>query len=121
MHVDASQQSNGLVVLFSAFLATLSAILGHDAITCSGFLAGTISALVRACFLVFVHPRTLVVCLGMLGAFACIARWLAICRLFRKRKELLAFFLPLSALLGGSAVGMFADWGMGCAIHPWGQ
>lgn len=121
MHADASQQSNGLVVLFSALLATVSAILGHDAIACSGFMAGAISALMRACFLVFVHPWTLVMCLGLLTAFAGIARWLAICRLFRERKELLAFVLPLLALLGGIAVGMFADLGVRCALHPWAQ
>lgn len=119
MQVAARQQSNALVVLFSAFLATVSAILGHDAIACSGFLSGAISALMRACFLVFVHPLTLVVCACLLGALAGIARCLAVSRLFRERKELLLFILPLSALLGGIAVGVFADLGVRCALHPW--
>ena len=123
MHADASQRSSrlGLSVLFSAFLATVSAIFGYDLIACSGLLAGAISALMRAGFLILVDPWTLVVCLGMLAAFAGIARWLATCRPFRERKELLAFVVPLSAFMGGIAVGMFSDMGIRCALHPWAQ
>lgn len=119
MQPDAYRRSNGVVVLFSSFLATVSALLGYDAIACKGILAGVLSAMMRAGFLVFVHPGTLLVCLALLVLFAGIAHGLTRCVPFRERRELVPLCLAVSALLGGMAVGKFGDIGIRCALHPW--
>ncbi|MBL0040630.1 MAG: hypothetical protein KA505_10345 [Xanthomonadales bacterium] len=119
MHLNADQRSNGIVVLLSAFLATVSALLGYDTIACHGLLAGAGSALLRAGFLVFVHPGTLVTCLGLLALFAGIAHGLTRWSPFRARRELVTFLLPVSAFLAGMAVGFYTTIGPECALHPW--
>lgn len=116
---EGDAQSGGIVVLFSAGLATVSALLGYETIACNGVLAGALSALLRAGYLVFVHPWTLLGCLALLALFAAIAQGLTCWPPLRKRKELVAFILPASALLAGLAVGKFAPLGLKCALHPW--
>jgi hypothetical protein len=118
MPADADQKSNGVVVLFSGFAATVSAIWGYDAIACKGVLAGAASAIMRAGFLVFVHSPTLLGCVGLLAAFLGVAHWLTRRPAFRKRQELVTFVLPTLALLGGIALGVWADIGLICALHP---
>ena len=62
--------------------------------------------MMRAGFLVFVHPGTLLVCLALLVLFAGIAHGLTRCVPFRERRELVPLCLAVSALLGGMAVGV---------------
>lgn len=115
----ADQPSRVGIVLLSAFAATVSAIWGYDTIACNGLLAGALSALTRAGFLVFVHTGTLAGCLGLLALFIVVAHWLTRRRALENRQELVTFVLPVAALLGGLALGMFAHIGLRCALHPW--
>lgn len=115
----AEQQSNGVVVLFSAFVAAVSALWGHDTVACDGFVAGAFSTLMRAGFLVFVDPWTLVGCLGLLGLLLGVAQWLVGTAAFRARQELVAFLLPVSAFLAGVAAGMLGGLGVACSLRPW--
>lgn len=119
MPSDAAQKVNGLVVLVSGALATISGIWGYDAVTCSGIVAGAISAVMRAGFLVFVHPPTLAACLGLLALFAGISYSLVASTLFRARQELVTFVVPVLAFAGGVAIGQFGHIGLTCALSPW--
>lgn len=119
MHPSAHRHSSGVIVLFSAFAAAVSAIWGYDTIACQGLFSGAISALMRAGFLVFVHGWTLAGCLGLLASFAAIAHWLSLRPPFRRREELLMFVLPVLAFVGGIVVGTHAHIGLRCSLHPW--
>lgn len=119
MPSDAAQKVNVLVVLVSGGLTTVSGIWGYDAITCNGILAGAVSAVMRAGFLVFVHPPTLAACLGLLALFVGISYSLVASRLFRGRQELVAFVLPALGLAGGVAIGQLGHIGLRCALSPW--
>lgn len=119
MRPETQQHSNGIIVLFSAFAASVSAIWGYDTVACKGILAGAMSALMRAGFLVFVHPWTLFGCIGLFAVFLAAAYALSRSAAFRNRQELLSLALPVLAFPSGLAAAKFSGIAFSCTLHPW--
>lgn len=115
---NTSKQPNGMVVLVSALMSAVSAIWGYEFIACNGLIAGALSTLMRAGFLVFVHLPTLAGCVGLVAFFGLTSYWLVGRRMLRDRQELLTIALPVIAFSAGIAVGMLSS-GVECALHPW--
>lgn len=119
MSSQTELRSKGIVVLFSAFGATVSAIWGYDTVACKGILAGAVSALMRSGFLVFVHIPTLLACLGLLALFLAAAHGLTRSVAFKNRQELLTFVLPVFAFLAGLVVAKVLGIAFRCTLYPW--
>lgn len=112
------KQPNWVVVLVSAFGAAVSTIWGYEIVVCNGLVAGTLSALMRAGFLIFVHLPTFAVGVGLLFLFGSTSYWLARLRMLQERQELITIALPVVALSAGIAFARLSG-GLECALHPW--
>lgn len=115
----AKPQVDRTIVLVSAFGAAVTALWGYDTVACNGLMAGALSALLRASFLVFVHAWTLAACLGLFLLFLGLAYGLARCGFMRQRQELLTLALPVFAFAAGAASANLGNVGLMCALHPW--
>lgn len=113
-----SKSPRGIVFLIG-YAATLSAVLGYDMVVCSGVFAGVLSALLRLGFLVFVSPGVLATVLFLLACCTAVAFAFGALPLFRERKELLLFVVPVAALLLGIAVASYAGIAVRCSLSPW--
>jgi hypothetical protein len=108
-----------LLLVATAFAATVSAVWGYDLVICRGLLAGSVSTLLRVGFLVLVSPSALITVGAIFAAFTGLGIALAALPIFRKRKELLCFLMPVAALLLGVAVATLTGIQIKCALYPW--
>lgn len=113
-----SKSSWGIVVLIG-YASTISAVWGYDIVACRGVIAGAASALMRLSFLVFVSPSVLTTVLLMFACWAVVAFALGALPLFRERKELLLFVLPVAALLVGIWAATSGEIQVRCSLYPW--
>ncbi|HMZ86331.1 MAG TPA: hypothetical protein PKN26_13385 [Giesbergeria sp.] len=113
-----SKSPRGIVFLIG-YVATISAVLGYDMVVCRGIFAGVLSALLRLGFLVFVSPSVLATVLFLVAFCSAVAFALGALPLFRERKELLLFVIPVAALLLGIAAASNAGIPVRCSLSPW--
>jgi len=115
---NPSKTPKGIVFLIG-YAATISAVWGYDMVVCRGVLAGVASTLLRLAFLVFVSPSVLATVLFLVACGSAVAFALGALPLFRERKELLLFVVPVASLLIGIAAASSAGIPIRCSLSPW--
>jgi hypothetical protein len=104
-------------LLAIAYASTVSAVWGYDAVACRGFLAGAVSTFLKLGFLVFVDPSTLITAVSLFLAFVGVGFALAALPVFRERRELLFFLIPVTALLVGIAIAASGEIQLKCSFR----
>lgn len=102
-----------------AFSSTVAAVWGYSMVGCGGLWSGVMWTLATFGLLMFVRPEVLVTVLLVFASSAGIGLALSAHRLFRERKELLSFLLPVAALLIGIAVAKYGDVHLKCSLGTW--
>jgi hypothetical protein len=115
---NGGSKSPWRIVLLIGYASTIAGVWGYDMVACRGVIAGTASALLRLTFLVFVSPGVLGTVLLLLACCAAAGYALAALPLFRERKELLLFLLPVAALLVGISAATSGGMQVQCALSP---
>ena len=107
------------IVLLTGYVSTIAAVWGYDIVACRGVFAGIASALLRLAFLVFVSPTALVAVVASMAVCSAAGLALGWIPVFRERKELLLFLLPVATFLVGLSVASNFDVPVRCALSPW--
>lgn len=94
--------------LFPAMVwaATVSAVWGYHMVACGGFIASVVPTLATFCLLVFLRPEYGLAVLLIVACSTTTGFALSRHRLFRERRELLFFLLPVAALVLGMGLAM---------------
>ena len=107
------------MVFLVGYASTVSGVWGYDLLACRGIAAGTASALLRLTFLVFVTPGVFFTVLLLFVCCTAMAFALGALPVFRERKELLLFVLPVAAFLVGISAATSGEIPVRCALSPW--
>lgn len=116
---DTDAGSHWVILLAIAGVSTVSAVWGYDMVACRGLIAGAVSTAMKLGFLVFVSPPALAMALLLFAAFGGIGLGLAALPIFRDRKELLLFLLPVTVLFISVVIAMSGHIPIRCALSPW--
>lgn len=116
--LSSSKSPKGIIFLIG-YVSTISAVLGYDILACHGLFAGVVSALMRLSFLVFVSPSVLATILFLLACCSAVAFAVGALPIFRERKELLLFVVPVATFLLGISAASSGDIQLGCSLSPW--
>ncbi len=102
-----------------AFSSAVAAVWGYNTVGCGGLVSGVMWTIFTFCLLMFIQPEVLAAVLLVFASSAGIGLALSAHRLFRERKELLSFLLPVAALLIGIAVAKYGDVHLKCSLGTW--
>lgn len=116
-HVGA--RSLWAIVILIGYVSAMSAVWGYDMVACRGFVVGTVSALMRLAFLVFVSPSVLLTVLLLFSCCALTGYFLAALPVFRERRELLLLILPVATFMIGASAAASGAVPAGCSLAPW--
>jgi hypothetical protein len=101
------------------YASTVCAVWGYNMAACGGLGAGVLWTFATFGLLVFVRPDVLVAVLLLFALSAGAGLALSAHRLFRGRKELLFFLLPVASVLIGIAVAASGDVHIKCSLGAW--
>lgn len=102
-----------------AYAMTVSAVWGYNMAACAGLGASVLWTFATFGLLVFVRPDVLVAVVLLFACSAAVGLALSAHRLFRERRELLFFLLPVASLLSGIAVATYGDVHIKCSLGAW--
>jgi hypothetical protein len=114
----AAKPIRGIVIL-TGYAATVVGVWGYDMVACRGVGAGTLSAMMRLAFLVFVSPGVFASVVALLAGCSAAALALGALPLFRQCRELLLFVLPVAAFLVGIWLATSGAVHVRCSLAPW--
>ena len=103
-----------------AWAATVSAVWGHHMVACGGFIPSLVPTVATFCLFVFLRPEYALAVLLTMACSAATGIALARHRLFRGRRELLFFLLPVTALVLGMGLAISAGPPLNCpSLGAW--